>query len=170
MTGLEGWAAAGGDRIRAGHADREQVIQALKDAFVQGRLTRDEFDERAGLALTTRTRAELAALTADLPAGPARPPAAAWTSLVQSHPVIWAFAGAASCWGFAFGLIVFAANVLDPVGFGAPQHPGGTLCGLVAFVAMIAGIGIMIHGLGTAEEQRRTRKAAAVRAPELSRP
>jgi hypothetical protein len=170
MTGPEGWAAAGGDRLRAAHADREQVIQALKDAFVQDRLTRDELDERAGLALTVRTGAELAALTADLPAGPARPPAAGRTSLVQSHPVIWAFAGAASCWGFAFGLIVLAASVLDPAGLGAPQHPGGTLCGLVAFVAVIAGIGVMIHGLGTAEEQRRTRKAAAVRAPGLSHP
>jgi DUF1707 SHOCT-like domain len=169
MTRPEGWAAAGGDQLRAGHADREQVIQALKDAFVQGRLSRDELDERAGLALTTRTYAELAALTADLPAGPARAPAAARASLVQSHPVIWAFAGAGSCWGFASGLILFAADVLDPAGYGAPQHPGGTLCGLVAFVAVIAGIGIMIHGLGTAEEQRRTRKAAAVGAPELSR-
>lgn len=32
---------------RASHADREQVIGALKVAFVQGRLTRDELDERA---------------------------------------------------------------------------------------------------------------------------
>src|SRR5205809_5745427 len=68
MTGPEDPAAAGRDRLRAGHADREQVIEALKDAFVQGRLTRDELDTRAGQALIARTRAELAALTADIPA------------------------------------------------------------------------------------------------------
>ena len=69
MTGPEDPAAAGGDRLRAAHADREQVIEALKDAFVQGRLTRDELDVRAGRALAARTRAELAALTADIPGG-----------------------------------------------------------------------------------------------------
>ena len=47
MTGPEDPAAAGRGRIRAGHADREQVIEALKNAFVQGRLTRDELDARA---------------------------------------------------------------------------------------------------------------------------
>jgi hypothetical protein len=73
MTGAEDPAAAGSDRILAGHADREQVIQVLKDAFVQCRLTRDELDERAGRALTARTRGELAALTADIPAEPAEP-------------------------------------------------------------------------------------------------
>jgi hypothetical protein len=58
-------------RLRASHADREQVIDVLKAAFVQGRLDRDEFDLRVGQALGSRTVAELAALTADLPAGQA---------------------------------------------------------------------------------------------------
>jgi hypothetical protein len=40
----------------------------LKVAFVQGRLTKDEFDSRVGQALTARTYAELAVLAADLPA------------------------------------------------------------------------------------------------------
>src|SRR5215469_5915933 len=80
MTGPQDPAAAGGDRLRAGHADREQVIETLKDAFVQGRLTRDELDARAGQALAARTYADLAALTADIPprppaARPVRPPA-----------------------------------------------------------------------------------------------
>ena len=61
---------AGRDRLRASHADREQVIDTLKDAFVQGRLTKDEFDSRVADVLASRTYAELAALTADLPAGP----------------------------------------------------------------------------------------------------
>jgi len=57
-------------RLRASHADRDQVIGTLKDAFVHGRLTKDEFDSRVGHALASRTHADLAALTADLPAGP----------------------------------------------------------------------------------------------------
>ena len=36
----------------------------LKDAFVQGRLTKDEFDARVAYAFTSPTRADLAALTA----------------------------------------------------------------------------------------------------------
>ena len=63
-------AAAGGrDFIRASHADREQVVGALKAAFVQGRLTKEEFDLRVGRAFAARTYADLDALTADLPAG-----------------------------------------------------------------------------------------------------
>ena len=54
--------------LRASRADRERVIDLLKAAFVQGRLDRDEFDERVGQALASRTYRELAAITADLPA------------------------------------------------------------------------------------------------------
>jgi len=62
--------AAGSGHMLASHADREQVIDLLKATFVQGRLTKDEFDLRVGQALAARTVAELAALTADIPAGP----------------------------------------------------------------------------------------------------
>jgi Domain of unknown function (DUF1707) len=63
-------------RLRASHADRDHVVDTLKDAFVQGRLTKDEFDARVGHALAARTHADLATLSADLPAMPpvARPP------------------------------------------------------------------------------------------------
>jgi len=63
--------AAAVDRghLRASHADRERVIAMLKAAFVQGRLTKDELDARAGRAFAARTYADLAAITADLPAG-----------------------------------------------------------------------------------------------------
>jgi hypothetical protein len=71
-------AAEGRDRgdLRASRADREQATEQLKVAFVQGRLTKDELDARVGQALTARTYAELAAVTAGLPAAPtaARPP------------------------------------------------------------------------------------------------
>jgi hypothetical protein len=57
-------------------ADREQVIGVLKAAFVQGLLAKHEFGLRVGQMLASRTYAELAALTADLPAGlaAAKPP------------------------------------------------------------------------------------------------
>jgi hypothetical protein len=54
--------------MRASHADREQAISALKSAFVQGRLAKDELDARVGQALAARTHAELAVLTGDIPA------------------------------------------------------------------------------------------------------
>jgi DNA-binding beta-propeller fold protein YncE len=63
----------GRGHLRASHADRERVIAAHKAAFIQGRLTKDEFDSRVGRALGSRTYAELAALTADIPAGLAGP-------------------------------------------------------------------------------------------------
>jgi DUF1707 SHOCT-like domain len=60
--------ARGLGRLRASDADREHVIDALKDAFVQGRLAKDELDMRAEQALTSRTYADLRAITADIPA------------------------------------------------------------------------------------------------------
>jgi hypothetical protein len=61
--------AEGHGDLRACHADREQVLGVLKVAFVQGRLGKDELTARVGQALAARTCVELAALTADLPAG-----------------------------------------------------------------------------------------------------
>jgi len=72
----DGTPAGPGGYLRASHADRDLVIDGLKAAFVQGRLDQDEFGHRVGQALAARTYADLAALTADLPAGlvAARPP------------------------------------------------------------------------------------------------
>lgn len=63
--------AGGRGRLRASDADRERAVEALKAAFVQERLTRGELDLRAGQAYCSRTYAELAAATADIPARPA---------------------------------------------------------------------------------------------------
>jgi hypothetical protein len=70
----------GRGRFRASDADREQVIDTLKAAFVAGSLTRDQLGVRAGQALVSRTYAELAAVTDGIPARPidvVRPPALA---------------------------------------------------------------------------------------------
>ena len=65
-----GAGTAGLGRLRASHADRGHVIGVLKAGFVQGLLTKDEFDARVAQTFTSRTYAELAAVTADIPTGP----------------------------------------------------------------------------------------------------
>ena len=57
----------------AGTADRHRTVNVLRAGFAEGRLTQDEYDERAGLALAARTYQELAELVTDLPAGPMVP-------------------------------------------------------------------------------------------------
>jgi len=59
--------------IRVSHADREQVVAALQRHTAAGRLTLDEFGERVDRALVAVTRADLAAVTRDLPIEPAPP-------------------------------------------------------------------------------------------------
>jgi class 3 adenylate cyclase len=52
--------------LRASDADRERVIEVLRTAAVDGRLTADDLDERLEAALTAHTRADLEPLLADL--------------------------------------------------------------------------------------------------------
>ena len=156
MTGPEDPAAAGRDRLRAGHADREQVIGTLKDAFVHGRLTRDELDARAGRALSARTYADLAALTADIPAAPAvaataRPPAP-----VRRRPLARAAAGSGAC------LIIAAAawrvaTIVDPGARPTPYDSWAAPMALLAFFAVVAALGILGCGVAASWELRRSR-------------
>src|SRR5215471_4947063 len=76
MAGPGDEVAAGRGNLRASHADRDRLAGILKTAFVQGMLDQGEFTLRVGQALAARTYADLAALTADLPADlrPAPPP------------------------------------------------------------------------------------------------
>lgn len=59
---------AGTPELRASHADRDRVVDVLRVAAGDGRLTAAELDERLEAALSARTVGELAVLTADLPA------------------------------------------------------------------------------------------------------
>jgi hypothetical protein len=65
-----GMLRGGYGHMRTSTADRERTIDVLKAAFAEGRLTQDEFEQRAGQAFSARTYAELAEITADLPVGP----------------------------------------------------------------------------------------------------
>ena len=55
-------------QLRASHEDRDRVVEILRVAAGDGRLTAEELDERLEAALTARTYADLAVLTTDLPA------------------------------------------------------------------------------------------------------
>jgi uncharacterized membrane protein len=64
--------------VRASDADRERLVEVLKDGFAEGRLTQDEYNLRMGRAYTARTYGELGALVADLPGGAPSGPAYAF--------------------------------------------------------------------------------------------
>jgi hypothetical protein len=53
--------------LRASHDDRDRVVELLRVAAGDGRLTAEELDERLELAMTARTYGELAKLVSDLP-------------------------------------------------------------------------------------------------------
>lgn len=58
-------------QLRVNNDDRDQVMEHVTAAYAEGRLDKDEFDERLHLAMTARTYADLAPITRDL--HPARP-------------------------------------------------------------------------------------------------
>ena len=116
-------AAARRGHLRASHADREQVIDTLKVTFVQGRLTKDEFDARIGQTFASRTYAELAAITADIPAGLASAP------LLRKPAPALGRAGKTAAWG-VYGIIMPA--VLTVAGI-----PGHATVGAVAVTAAV---------------------------------
>jgi hypothetical protein len=78
-----GMAAHG--RLRASYTDREQMIDVLKAAFAQGRLTKDEFDARIGQALAARTYADLATV---IPAGQIEAQSAQQAARTQARPPV----------------------------------------------------------------------------------
>jgi DUF1707 SHOCT-like domain len=106
-------AAVDRSRLRASHADREHVIDMLKAAFVRGRVTKDEFDERVGQAFASRTYAELAAVTADIPAGQiaVRPPSN--PARKQGRPTMSHAAKARRCVVVALAMMTVATFAPD---------------------------------------------------------
>jgi Domain of unknown function (DUF1707) len=128
--------AASRGHLRASHADREHVIDVLKAAFVQGILAKAELDARAGQTFASQTYADLAAVTADLPAGlartqPVRPPARAKARPPASVAVILCPAGLFAQAGLVHA--VFTGNERLVIAFIMPA-----LISLVAW--MVAGV------------------------------
>jgi hypothetical protein len=106
--------------IRASDADRERVVEILRQHNVEGRITSEEFDERMSAAYEARTIGELTVLTHDLPVDLAahtrhqaelaraasrkplpaqlRAAVAGWASLAVLLTTIWLVSGAGSYW------------------------------------------------------------------------
>jgi Domain of unknown function (DUF1707) len=150
VTGPDDAMAAGRGHMRAAHADRELVVTVLKAAYVQGRLTKDELDARAGRAFAARTYAELAALTADLhvgllaggPAlpGPRRTPAGTLAKAALRSGV------------FLLITIALLAGALVT---------GIQALVLFAFLALMAASGFMGYGIVDFRQERRSRRSAS---------
>ena len=118
--------AAARGRLRASHADREQVIGTLKAAFVQGMLDKDEFDLRVGQTLASRTCGELAALTADLPSGLVTVPRPDKAARARTHPPM--------------SKVVAGAVLIIP----APAMVVATLCAPSGALAKVAGLVLLV--------------------------
>ena len=101
--------AAARGYLRASHADREHVIDVRKAAFVQGRLTKAELDARAGRAFAARTYADLAALTADVPAGLADAVPTGRAARAQTRPPMSNAAKAGICVAIAVAVAVIVS-------------------------------------------------------------
>jgi hypothetical protein len=148
--------AGGGSPLRASHAEREQVIGLLQAAFVQGRLAKDEFDLRVGQALTSRTRVELAALTADIPAGlmGVRPPqpAGEWSEKRAAAAVIGAMA--------AWWSIVVAASFWVSDNGPAQRSPGAAIVLILLPVSLV-----WIWLVAVLLERRASRRSGRGRSP-----
>jgi hypothetical protein len=76
--------------VRIGDAERDQAVSDLGDHFAAGRLTREEFDERADQAIQARFSTDLDPLFVDLPA--ATPAPTAQPSRGPGGPPPWAYA------------------------------------------------------------------------------
>ncbi|WP_157570298.1 DUF1707 SHOCT-like domain-containing protein [Microtetraspora malaysiensis] len=79
------------DGLRIGDRERDEVTAALHDAFAQGRITREELDERLDATLAAKTEGDLRRVTADLPGGYGREPGggqegARWAPGHRGHP------------------------------------------------------------------------------------
>jgi len=77
----------GGD-MRASDHDRSRVESVLNDAYAEGRLTHEEWDQRASALARAATYADLYRLTTDLPGrypGTQVSPAQAWPPQVQTQ-------------------------------------------------------------------------------------
>jgi hypothetical protein len=122
---------------RATRAERRQAADVLRAAFVYGWLTRDEFDARTGQARAARTYAELAAVTADVPAGLDEDPLPRWPPRV-TNAVKW---GAS---GLVTPAILAAAAALASLRGAGRYEPAAFVIAFAYFVSWLsAGAGML---------------------------
>lgn len=172
--GDERAAGAGGrSHLRASHTDREQVIQTLKAAFVQGRLDLDEFGLRVGQTFASRTYAELAAITADLPAGlnTAKPPTPARSR--DEQPVLRpgkVIAAATAAYALLWVFVVFLSTHSGEAPWAPPLIFGGCVVYLLVLSMSVAQmVALRRQKSSGGQSPRRTATGAGGQAPR-SRP
>jgi Domain of unknown function (DUF1707) len=156
MTGPDEGGLAGRGHLRAAQADREQAITVLKAAYAQGRLTKDELEARAGQAFASRTYAELAVLTADLPAASPAGASQAATGLDAPWPRPSTPARTMAKAARRSGVCLLVAIALVEAAYLA----GNFLLIVAAFFALIAASGFFGYGILDAWEERRSHAQA----------
>ena len=82
----------GDPRLRASDADRERIVEQLRQHTADGRLTMEEFEQRMSAAYAAKTYGDLAELTRDLPVDlgarkTAQAGAAAWGTPEDAVPL-----------------------------------------------------------------------------------
>jgi hypothetical protein len=121
------YGAAGGDRaqLRVSSQDRDRAIELLQGAFSYGRLTKDEYDSRAGHALNAQTYADLDTLVADLPAaGPTYPGPV-------PQPGTWAYPGTVTRTN-ALAITSMVCGIVQFFGFWLLAAIPAIVCGHIA--------------------------------------
>lgn len=108
--------------LKVGDAERSAVVTRLTRAHDEGRLTLAEFDERVRDAYAARTDAELAPLTADLPAPVTAPAPAPEESVGRARRLAPGLRAAVAVWAFVsvLNLVIWVAV---SVGTAAPVYP-----------------------------------------------
>jgi hypothetical protein len=150
----QGYSAAGGERgmIRAADADRDRAVEHLNTAYGEGRLSKDEYDNRVGVALSARTYADLDRVTADLPTPKVTVPAP--VAETNGFAIASLACGLAQ---FMFGplatipAIVFGHMARGQIRRTGEQGAGLALAGLIlGWSAVVLGIAFFVVILGIA--------------------
>jgi len=76
-------AGTGALPVRASDTERDRAAETLRAGFAEGRLTRAELDDRIATAYAAKTRADLDALTGDLPGAMSAPQAPGWPAIAD---------------------------------------------------------------------------------------
>lgn len=104
-----------------GDRERERAAETLRRNYLSGRLSVEELSERTGLALTARSRRELASALRDLPlsfdAARSAGRALVRGGLLIALATIWSIFSFVLLVVFAFALLVHGPTLTEEVGF-----------------------------------------------------
>ena len=142
----------------ASAADRDRTIDVLKAAYGEGRLTKDEFDARSARTMAARRYGDLAAIVADLPAGPLGPVIPYHQAMVPVTPTNGLAIGSLVCGileFFTLGLASIPAVILGHLARGqirrTGEHGDGmAIAGLILGWLAIGGWALFILALAAA--------------------